>query len=70
MKRFVAVHFLIVAMMLAFLPEVCMAKKDRPLMMGGTREALATKIASEPWALAIYDDIVQSVQLYVDRHVS
>ena len=71
MKRFVADHLFVVVMVLVFLPGVCMANKDRPLILiVGTREALQEKIASEPWAQTIYDDIVQSVQPYVDRHVS
>jgi hypothetical protein len=71
MKYFVVVDFLLIAIMLVFIPVACLADEGRPsIMIGGTREDLQAKIESEPWARVIYDDIVQSVQPYVDQHKS
>jgi hypothetical protein len=44
---------------------------ERPMILiSGTREDLQRKIASEPWARTIFDDIKTSVQPYVDRHAT
>ena len=40
------------------------------ILIDGTREDLQKKIEAESWAKVIYDDIVQSVKPYVDRHQS
>lgn len=38
------------------------------ILISETREDLRRKVESQPWARAIYEDIVESVRPYVDRH--
>ena len=45
--------------------------QERPfILIGETKSALKEKIQTQPWAESIYNNIVKSVQPYVDRHNS